>query len=114
VEDDPIFREGLAVILRKEGYQVLLAQNGREALDRLHDGPEPDLVLLDMMLPIEDGWRLMERRRQNPALASIPVLIATALGVGSAQWAASLGACGYLRKPVEIETLLAEVKRCCR
>jgi DNA-binding response OmpR family regulator len=114
VEDDAIFREGLAIILRREGYRVLLAENGREAIDRFHEGPAPNLLLLDMMLPVEDGWRLMERRRHNAVLAAVPVLIVTALGVSSPDWAKGLGACGLLRKPIEIGELLAEVQRCCR
>ncbi len=114
VEDDAIFGEGLAIILRREGYRVLLATDGREAFDRLHEGPVPDLLLLDMMLPVEDGWRLLERRRIDPVLVSVPVVIVTALGVSSAEWAQDLGACGLLRKPVEVPELLAEVRRCCR
>jgi CheY-like chemotaxis protein len=114
VEDDAVFREGLAVVLRREGYRVILAEDGREAMDRLHEGPAPDLIVLDMMLPGEDGWRFLERRRQDQTLRGVPVLIVTALGVGSADWAASLGACGYLRKPVDVDVLLAEVRRCCR
>jgi CheY-like chemotaxis protein len=114
VEDDAVFREGLGVILGRQGYHVLTAADGREALARLNEGPRPDLMILDMMLPIEDGWRLLDRRRRDPVLISIPVLIITALGVGSPEWAVSLGACGYLRKPVEIDILLQEVQRCCR
>jgi CheY-like chemotaxis protein len=114
VEDDAILREGLAVILGREGYRVLLAEDGRAALNRLREGPAPDLILLDMMLPVEDGWRLLERRQRDATFAAIPVLIVTALGVSSPEWATALGACGLLRKPVEIPELLAEVRRCCR
>jgi CheY-like chemotaxis protein len=114
IEDDALFREGLTIILQREGYQVVATVNGREARDKLQDGTHPDLILLDMMLPVEDGWRLLDWRRQKPALASVPVVVVTGIRIGSPEWAASLGACGFLRKPVEVERLLAEVKRCCR
>jgi CheY-like chemotaxis protein len=113
IDDDPLFREGLAIILEREGYRVVLAEDGGQAVERLRASPPPDLIILDMMLPVEDGWRLLARRRRDPDLAAIPALVVTAIGVASAEWAADLGASGYLRKPVEIDTLLAEVRRWC-
>jgi CheY-like chemotaxis protein len=113
VEDDTIVREGLAAILKRAGYRTLAAANGREALDRLREGPV-NLILLDMMLPVLNGWRLLERRRDHRALLAAPILIVTGFEDGSLEWAVALGAAGYLRKPVDVETLLAEVKRCCR
>jgi CheY-like chemotaxis protein len=111
VEDNEVVREGLAVILRRGGYTVALAADGQEALAYLRRGTRPDLILLDMLTPVVDGWRFMEQRKREPALAAIPVVITTGLGVASAEWATSLGAVGYLRKPVETEELLREVSR---
>jgi CheY-like chemotaxis protein len=65
-----------------------------------------------MMLPAEDGWRILERRQQEPALAAAPVVIVTGL-IGTPEWASTLGAAGYLQKPVQANTLLAEVGRWC-
>jgi CheY-like chemotaxis protein len=65
------------------------------------------------MTPVFDGWRFLERRRQEAALAAIPVIITTALGVASPEWAASLGAADCLRKPIETEALVQAVRRCC-
>jgi two-component system response regulator MprA len=114
VEDNEVVREGLAVALRRAGYAVALAGNGQEALSALRGGVRPDLILLDMLVPVVDGWRFLEQRRREPALAAVPVVIMTGVGVASAEWAAGLGAAGLLRKPVETEELLREVRRCCR
>lgn len=113
VEDNPIQREGLALALRKRGFSVLPAADGREAVD-LVEQSAPDLVLLDMLIPNEasDGWWFFKQRRQNPRLASIPVLITTALSVASKEWANSLGAVGLVRKPIDVEPLLAAIQRC--
>jgi CheY-like chemotaxis protein len=114
VEDNRISREGLAVVLREEGAVVALAADGQETLAYLRSRPPPDLVLLDMMLPGIDGWGVLAERRRDPSMAAVPVLILTGLGIASPDWAASLGAAGYLRKPVDAEGLLAEIRRCCR
>jgi CheY-like chemotaxis protein len=111
VEDNEVTREGLAIVLRREGFAVESAVDGHEAMDRLRAGPAPDLILLDMMTPRMDGWRFLERRRRDAALAAVPVLITTALGIASPEWAASLGAAGCLRKPIETEELIQAVRR---
>jgi CheY-like chemotaxis protein len=113
VEDNTIQREGLAAVLRQQGYSVVLATNGRQALDLLSQAAA-DLVVLDMLIPDteSDGWWFMTQRRQNPSLASIPVLITTALSIASAEWVASLGATGLLRKPFEVEPLLTAIRQC--
>jgi CheY-like chemotaxis protein len=111
VENDEIIREGMASVLRSEGYGVAAAGDGLEALEYLRRSPAPDLVVLDMLLPVHDGWRFLEDRKRDPALASVPVLITTAIGVASDEWARSLGACGCLRKPFDIETFVREVRR---
>jgi CheY-like chemotaxis protein len=113
VEDNPLQREAMALILCQEGYRVTMAENGREALHQLRSGTKFELVLLDMMLPAQDGWKLLEEKNDDPTLAPIPVVIMTALSVASKEWAFSLGAAGFLRKPVGMETLLKEVRRLC-
>jgi CheY-like chemotaxis protein len=112
VEDDAVFREGLAAILEDQGYHTMQACDGKEALDAHQWDTEPDLVLLDMMTPVNDGWTFLRKRRQIPALASIPVLILTALRIATQEWATDLGACGVLQKPIDIDVLLAEMKGC--
>jgi CheY-like chemotaxis protein len=111
VEDNEVARAGMALILRRAGFTVEAAVDGRAALDRLGTGPPPDLILLDMMMPGLDGWRFLERRRRDAALSAVPVIITTALGIASPEWAASLGAAACLRKPIETEELVQAVRR---
>src|SRR5437868_5420668 len=112
VEDNEIARVGLATILDREGYIVVTVEHGRAALDRLQGGFVPDLILLDMMLPVVDGWDFLKQRKQDPALAAVPVVITTALGVASPEWATAMGATGLIRKPLNTGPLLTEIRRC--
>ncbi len=78
VEDDDATQIWQATVLQREGYAVVSAANGREALDCLRQGPVPDLVMLDMLMPVLDGWHFLEQLRQTGPAASVPVLITTA------------------------------------
>ncbi len=113
VEDDEAIREALALVLRREGYTVHEAANGQQALDRMQVGPRPGLVLLDLMMPQVDGWTFLETKRHDEALAAVPVVVLTALGDPAPETVLTLGAVGYLRKPVSMEALLAEIRRWC-
>jgi CheY-like chemotaxis protein len=112
VEDNEVQREGITVVLSRAGYLVIPVADGQETLALLNSGVTPDLILMDMMMPPPDGWHIMAMRQKTPALASVPVAIMTSLGVASEEWAADLGACALIRKPVEVEPLLAEIRRC--
>ena len=111
VEDNDVSREGLAVVLRRAGYRVVPAANGEEALALLRAGPPPDLILLDMLMPVLDGWRFLEKlHRQRPRLA-VPVVLATGSNL-TPEWAQDHACQGFLKKPIEADELLAEVRRC--
>ena len=113
VEDDAIQREGLRTILERQGYSVTLTGSPAEALTRMSEGLSPDLILLAMLfprVPAGDGWAFLRERQRRPDIAAVPVLLTTVVGKGPA-WAASLGAQGYLRKPMDVEPLLTEVWR---
>lgn len=112
VEDDADVRFMLSMILEAEGYQVATAADGREALDQLRTRSRPSLILLDLMMPVMDGWRFRAEQQQDPALASIPVVVISAAD-GVPQKAASIGAAGYLRKPIDFDALLDMVRRYC-
>jgi CheY-like chemotaxis protein len=114
VEDNATAREGFAAALRREGCRVVLAADGAEALSLVRATPAPDLILLDMLTPVADGWCFLRERRRDPTAASIPVVIVTALSIASPEWAAALGAAGLIRKPVEPDILLREVRRLCQ
>jgi CheY-like chemotaxis protein len=110
IEDDTATREALALFLGQEGCHVLRAIDGRQALDMLRKGPRPDLILLDLMLPGMDGWQFRRQQQRDPYLASIPVVVVSAAGDLKGQ-ASSLGAVSLMSKPVELDHLLAEVRR---
>jgi CheY-like chemotaxis protein len=113
VEDDADIREALIGILEDEGYRVDGVGNGREALEHLAAGPRPALILLDLMMPVMNGWQFRAAQKLDPTLADIPVVVISADG-NVRQKADSLDAVGVLKKPVELDTLLAVVARYCR
>jgi CheY-like chemotaxis protein len=110
VDDNEIFREGLGVVLERDGFAPVLMANSRDALKYLLEATPPDLILIDMMMPVMDGWSFMGERRKIPRAATIPVVIVTALGAASWEWARSLGATGLVRKPVEAEEVVRVVR----
>jgi CheY-like chemotaxis protein len=112
VEDDGDVARLLTEILEAEGYRTAIAGNGCEALHHLRKNGHPDLILLDMMMPVMDGWKFREEQRKLPALASIPVVIITADGDPRGK-AASIQAAGCVAKPLKIDSLLDEVERIC-
>jgi CheY-like chemotaxis protein len=112
VEDDEATRDALTLVLQASGYQVTTAANGQEALDALREPSPPCLILLDLMMPVMDGWQFRALQRQDPALAVIPVVLVSADG-NTPQKAASLGAAGFIQKPVDVHALLDTVQRHC-
>lgn len=111
VEDDADLREMMAQLLTLEGYRAETAANGRDALDYLHQGDRPDLILLDLMMPIMDGWEFRRRQREDPALADVPVVVLSALDQTRA---ADLGGTAFLKKPLDFDRLLELVRQHCR
>ncbi len=110
VEDDDATRESLGLILGARGYGVLGAANGEEALGLLRSGPHPDLILLDLMMPVMDGWQFRREQAADAALAAIPVIVLSADG-NVTQKAEAIRAAGYLQKPVEVESLLEAIRK---
>jgi DNA-binding response OmpR family regulator len=109
VEDDEDLAPILAEALSDEGYRVETARNGLEGL-RLAERELPDLIILDLMMPVMDGWQFREEQLKTPALASIPVLLTTADG-HAVEKAKKLHTDGCLPKPLSLGRLLAEVAR---
>ena len=113
VDDDVDIRDILCDVLRFEGYDVLLASDGIEALERLRALDHPCcLILLDLMMPRMNGWEFRREQLEDPALASIPVLLLTGAG-GAAKTAEDLNTKGTLQKPVELDSLLEAVAENC-
>jgi CheY-like chemotaxis protein len=79
VEDDLSIADMLNECLRDEGYHTVTARHGQEALDYLHNETLPDLILLDVAMPVMNGWEFLTQREQFPHLAPIPVIMLTAV-----------------------------------
>jgi len=105
VDDDPAIVEVIQMILATEGYSVLSATNGQEALDAITT-VHPGLVLLDLNMPVMSGWELIDQLRNSRI--SIPVVLVTA-GQLAREEAARLNVAGHLAKPFDLEDLLAIV-----
>ena len=101
VEDDRDIRELLVELLESEGYQVSSAENGAQALLKAKVG-RPHLILLDLMMPIMNGWQFREQQVKEPAISKVPVVVISA-------FANDLQVAGCLRKPVRIEDVLDAV-----
>jgi len=111
VEDDEDLREMMAQLLTLEGFQTAAVANGREALDYLHQATRPDVILLDLMMPIMDGWEFRRRQQADPVLAPVPVIVLSALDQARA---ANLNATAFLKKPLDFDRLLTLVRSHCR
>jgi CheY-like chemotaxis protein len=108
VEDDNGIRDSLKALLEMEGYDVLLATNGEEALAVLKSSRRPKLILLDLMMPVMDGFKFREMQSAAPEISDIPIVIMSADGhVAPKQ--AQIGARDYIKKPVDIDDLLNRI-----
>ena len=111
VEDHEDNRIVYTTILEHVGYTVLLAGDGAEGV-RLAREKSPDLVLMDVSIPVMDGWTATATLKADPATASIPIVALTAHALaGDRERAAEVGCDGYLAKPVEPRRVLEEVRR---
>ena len=109
VDDDPDILEALSEILEAEGFEIRRARNGKEALEKLEPDP-PQLILLDLMMPVMDGWEFAQRLKQRPKVAGIPIIVLSA-DRNVSNKAAEIGAVGHLAKPFELNDLLDMVRR---
>ena len=106
VEDDRDVREAIAEALSDHGHTVIEAGNGAEALRALRDGrPPPELILLDIMMPVMDGWQFRAEQVKDPVLAPIPVIVLSAHAAG-ADAASDMAVTAFLKKPVRLDALL--------
>ena len=108
IEDDADIRECLMLLLESEGYSVAGAADGREGLDVLARMSGPCLILLDLMMPVMNGWEFLQAKRKEDILAVIPVVV---LSAGSDARGEQVE--GILKKPVDVDALLAFVRKHC-
>jgi CheY-like chemotaxis protein len=104
VDDDREIREVLGELLRDEGFAVEAAWNGETALARLQAGFQPDVIVLDIMMPVMDGLAFRALQRSQPALAGIPIIGLTAVPSPNVDFE-------YLTKPLKFEVLVDKLRR---
>lgn len=110
VEDNEMNRDMLSRRLTRKGYEVVTAQDGGEGLARA-GSLTPDLILMDLSLPVLDGWEATRRLKANPLTAHIPVIALTAHAMsGDREKALEAGCDDYDTKPVELQRLLRKIK----
>jgi CheY-like chemotaxis protein len=112
VDDDPDLRAGISDVLATLNYRVETAVHGADALVRLEDAARelPCALVLDMMMPVMNGWELLAEMRRRPTLAHLPVVVVTA--AVSTSWDAAAPVRSVLSKPFDVAQLLAAVDGC--
>jgi CheY-like chemotaxis protein len=110
VEDDADLREALVGALADERYQVVGVSNGREALESLKTGPRPSLILLDLLMPVMNGWVFCERVRHDPALAKIPIVAMSGAASRDPQSPYFIDVEAVVTKPIHMEALLETLR----
>lgn len=107
IEDDANIRDVLKLALNFEGYEVMTAKNGKEGLDALENNTRPGLILLDLMMPIMNGWEFVEALKERKQYSNIPVVVVSAYS----ERAKVIDCTDFVTKPLELETLLNSVKK---
>jgi CheY-like chemotaxis protein len=112
VEDDAALMDAMVVALEHEGYQVVPAAHGQEALDLLHRGVQPRAIILDLMMPVMNGWDFRRAQLADPDLAAVPVIVVSAHHEAN-RLAGSPGVREVLVKPIDLDRLLDLVEAAC-
>lgn len=109
IEDDQSIREALKLFLEMEGYGVFTAADGKQALDSLITSPQPCLILLDLMMPVMNGYEFLKARKGYSNVSEVPVVVVSAFLEPSQ----NLDVQGFVRKPIDLNQLLSLVKQYC-
>jgi CheY-like chemotaxis protein len=110
VEDQADLREMMAQMLTLEGFDADTATDGVDALGKLQGPAQPQIILLDMMMPRMDGWTFVDQQLKNPAIANIPVVVLSAAPRSQLQ---DVRAAAVLQKPLNFDDLLAVIRTHC-
>jgi CheY-like chemotaxis protein len=110
IDDDPFGREALARLLEVAGYRTVRAANGLEGLGALRDSPRPGLIILDLFMPVVDGWEFCARKSRDPRLANVPILVVSAVSPSQLRERFP-DVVGHFQKPVSVTDLLAAIQR---
>jgi len=111
VDDDPSIRRMIVAALKRDGYVFCEAPNGKEALEMMRH-EHPNVVVLDLMMPILSGWDVLQARELEPELKQIPVIVISANRAPEVATAVDKGICAFLPKPFDIGALSALVRSC--
>lgn len=106
IEDDANIREVLELALASEGYEVSSASNGKDGLSRIASHGKPDLILLDLMMPIMNGWEFVEALKSSKELSTLPVVVVSAFTEKSHQISCN----AFLTKPLDLNLLLRAIE----
>jgi CheY-like chemotaxis protein len=110
VEDDSEFRNMLRELLEEEQYRVIAVANGAEALEKLRGETLPNVILLDISMPVMDGFDFLRYRNEDPQLATVPVVLVTN---AKPHERPTIGVNDVVRKPIDIDEILFAIKRYC-
>jgi CheY-like chemotaxis protein len=111
VDDDPNIRRMIVAALKRDGYSFYEDPNGRYALDLMRQ-QHPNVVVLDLMMPVVSGWDVLRERQNDASLSRIPVIVVSANRDPDVAVAVNAGICAFLPKPFDIGALSALVKSC--
>ncbi|MEW8507730.1 MAG: response regulator [Candidatus Thiodiazotropha sp.] len=111
VDDEPNIVLSVEYLMRREGYEVVTANDGQEAMEKIAASP-PDLLILDVMMPRKNGFEVCQELRVDPALSTMPILMLSAKGrEAEIKKGISLGADGYITKPFSTHDLVDKVNQ---
>src|SRR5712675_1191216 len=110
IEDDNEFRNMLRELLEEEQYRVVAVANGAEALEKLRGETVPNVILLDVSMPVMDGFDFLRFRNEDPELAAVPVVLVTN---AKPHERPTIGVNDVVRKPIDIDEILFAIKRYC-
>ena len=114
-EDNDDVREALEMALKTVGYMVFTAKNGKDALKKLKSTPTPTLVLLDLMMPVMNGWEFLAAQKADAVFATYPVITLSAVSpsLNAQEIYPSIDLEKFMQKPVDLDDLLGKVERFC-
>jgi CheY-like chemotaxis protein len=110
VDDDPNLQRLMTKFLKLEGFASVPTSNGREALDYLRAGGDASVILLDLRMPVMDGWAFRKELRSDPVLAGIPIIVLTGI---EGEHMSDLDAAAAFHKPVSFPEVVGVVRRLC-
>jgi len=109
IEDNVEIRESLKLALEMEGFSVFVAENGKIGLEKLATIPTPCVILLDLMMPVMNGWEFIEIISKDIMLSTIPIIVVSAFGEKNTNPKPS----AYIQKPIDLDALLGAVSKHC-